>query len=462
MIKVSDSMGDMMVPEDAYYGATTQRAVLNFPVSDTTMPDRVLHALALIKQAAARVNGELELLTGEVASAIDDAATEVMEGKFQGQFPLDIYQTGSGTSTNMNMNEVVAARANEIMGSQRQGRTPVHPNDHVNLGQSSNDVIPSSIHIAARVYAGKSLLPAMETLKGSLSARSKEFSEVVKVGRTHMQDAVPITMGQEFSGYASQVEHAMETIVNTFKHLEEIPLGGTAVGTGLNSHPRFADMVVSRIASQTKIPFAIARNRFAAMGGKDALVFLHKAMAAYASSLYKIASDIRFLACGPRCGIGEITIPALQPGSSIMPGKVNPVIPESALQAATRVMGNDVTVTLANASGNLELNVMMPLLAHVMMESLTLLTNTALLLAKKCVDGISANIERCEELVEQSLALVTPLAQVIGYDEASRLAKEAGLTGKTVRQLVREKGILTEAEIKKALDPAGMSGRRRE
>lgn len=458
MIKVSDSMGEMMVPEDAYYGASTQRAVLNFPVSGTTMPDGILHALALIKKEAARVNGELGLLTEEVVSAIDDAAAEVMGGKFQGQFPIDVYQTGSGTSTNMNMNEVIAARANEIMGSQRQGRTPVHPNDHVNLGQSSNDVIPSSIHIAVREYAGKSFLPALKTLKNSLSARSREFSRVVKVGRTHMQDAVPITLGQEFSGYASQVEHAMEAVEDTFLHLEELPLGGTAVGTGLNSHPRFAELVVLRIASQADIPFAIAPNRFAAMGGKDALVSLHKSLAAYASSLYKIASDIRFLACGPRCGIGEVAIPALQPGSSIMPGKVNPVIPESALQAAVRVMGNDVTVTMANASGNLELNVMMPLLAHVIMESLTLITNTTILMAKKCVDGISANIDRCEELVEQSLALITPLAQVIGYDEASRLAKEAGLTGKTVRQLVREKGILTEDEIKKALDPAGMVG----
>ena len=458
MIKVSDSMGEMMVTKDAYYGASTQRAVLNFPVSGTTMPDGILHALALIKKEAARVNGELGLLTEEVVSAIDDAAAEVMGGKFQGQFPIDVYQTGSGTSTNMNMNEVVAARANEIMGSQRQGRTPVHPNDHVNLGQSSNDVIPSSIHIAVREYAGKSFLPALKTLKNSLSARSREFSRVVKVGRTHMQDAVPITLGQEFSGYASQVEHAMEAVEDTFLHLEELPLGGTAVGTGLNSHPRFAELVVLRIASQADIPFAIAPNRFAAMGGKDALVSLHKSLAAYASSLYKIASDIRFLACGPRCGIGEVAIPALQPGSSIMPGKVNPVIPESALQAAVRVMGNDVTVTMANASGNLELNVMMPLLAHVIMESLTLITNTTILMAKKCVDGISANIDRCEELVEQSLALITPLAQVIGYDEASRLAKEAGLTGKTVRQLVREKGILTEDEIKKALDPAGMVG----
>ncbi len=458
MIKVSDSMGEMMVTKDAYYGASTQRAVLNFPVSGTTMPDGILHALALIKKEAARVNGELGLLTEEVVSAIDDAAAEVMGGKFQGQFPIDVYQTGSGTSTNMNMNEVIAARANEIMGSQRQGRTPVHPNDHVNLGQSSNDVIPSSIHIAVREYAGKSFLPALKTLKNSLSARSREFSRVVKVGRTHMQDAVPITLGQEFSGYASQVEHAMEAVEDTFLHLEELPLGGTAVGTGLNSHPRFAELVVLRIASQADIPFAIAPNRFAAMGGKDALVSLHKSLAAYASSLYKIASDIRFLACGPRCGIGEVAIPALQPGSSIMPGKVNPVIPESALQAAVRVMGNDVTVTMANASGNLELNVMMPLLAHVIMESLTLITNTTILMAKKCVDGISANIDRCEELVEQSLALITPLAQVIGYDEASRLAKEAGLTGKTVRQLVREKGILTEDEIKKALDPAGMVG----
>jgi len=378
MPKVKDSMGTMEVPEDAYYGASTARAILNFPISDYKVPAPILKALAHIKLAAARINRDLGLLPDDIFLAIEQAAQETYEGKFKEHFPVDVFQTGSGTSTNMNMNEVIAARANEILGADRQGRHPVHPNDHVNLGQSSNDVIPSSMHIGARLAAGEDFLPSMEELAVSLEKKAKNFADIVKVGRTHMQDAVPVTLGQEFSGYSAQVREAIKFVRSTLPALEQLPLGGTAVGTGLNTHPRFAQETVKLIAAETGVKFRLTGNRFASMGGKDALTAFHKTMSSYASSLYKITSDIRFLASGPRTGIGEINIPALQPGSSIMPGKINPVVPESVLQAAARVMGSDVTVTLANSSGNLELNVMMPLMGHVIMESVTLLANSTL------------------------------------------------------------------------------------
>ncbi|UCF31821.1 MAG: class II fumarate hydratase [bacterium] len=456
MTKVRDSMGEMTVPDSAYYGASTQRAVENFPVSGYRIPRSILRALAMIKLAAARVNNELDLLEEEIADAVSRAADEVIEGRFDDQFPVDVFQTGSGTSTNMNMNEVIAARANEILGHPRQGRTPVHPNDHVNLGQSSNDVFPASLHIAARIQIQDGLIPAVKALKASLERKAYQFRDIVKVGRTHMQDAVPVTLGQEFSAWASQMEHGIEVIEAGFAALEEIPLGGTAVGTGLNTHPDFGLRAAARIADWTDIPFRVSANRLASLGGREALTRLSKALSAIASSLVKIASDIRFLASGPDCGIGEISLPALQPGSSIMPGKVNPVIIESAVQAATRVMGNDVTVTFANTSGNLELNVMMPLIGHSVMESVNLLTNVLRLLAEKCVDGIEANESRCSELVERSMALVTPLARKIGYDRAAELAKEARERGMTIREIVREKKILTKKEMEEILDPKGM------
>jgi len=456
MPKVKDSMGTMEVPEDAYYGASTARAVLNFPISGYTVPQPVLKTLAHIKLAAARINRDLGLLPDDLFLAIEQAAQEVFDGKFRDHFPVDVFQTGSGTSTNMNMNEVIAARANEILGSERHGRNPIHPNDHVNLGQSSNDVIPSSLHMGVRLAAGEDLLPSMEELAVSLEKKGRNFADVVKVGRTHMQDAVPVTLGQEFSGYAIQVREGINFIKSTFPSLELLPLGGTAVGTGLNTHPRFAQDTVKLIADDTGVEFNLAENRFASMGGKEALTAFHKAMSCYASSLYKIASDIRFLASGPYTGIGEINIPSLQPGSSIMPGKVNPVVPESVLQAAVKVMGNDTAVTIANSSGNLELNVMMPLMGYVIMESVVLMANSSLNLAEKCVDRITANEDRCKELVEKSLALVTPLVKKIGYDKAADLAKEAQRTGKTVRQLVREKGLLPEDEIDDVLNPVGM------
>jgi fumarate hydratase class II len=456
MVKVFDSMGPMEVPEDAYYGASTQRAIENFPISGQPMPSSIIRALALIKVEAAPVNSELGLLKSELAEAIAEAGVEIVEGQHGDQFPVDIFQTGSGTSTNMNVNEVIAARANEILGAERQGRDPVHPNDHVNLGQSSNDVIPTALHIAARIQVDETLLPALVKLKAALKAKSGEFSGVVKLGRTHLQDAVPVTLGQEFSGWAAQVKKGIETIKSSLPELEELALGGTAVGTGLSTHPEFAEKTIDRISSRTGITFKTAPDRFAAQGGKESLTTLMKAMSGYATSLMKISSDLRLLASGPRGGFGEIDLPAIQPGSSIMPGKVNPVLLESAVQVGARVMGNDLTVSMANASGILELNVAMPVIGLAVTESITLLSNVSRLMAENLVAGITANEDRCTELVEQSLALVTPLAIRIGYDKAAELAKEAQETGKTIRELVREKGILSDVEIEEILYPAKM------
>jgi len=456
MVKVYDSMGSMEVPEEAYYGASTQRAVDNFPVSGYTMPGSVLRSLALIKLAASRVNQELGLLDGEIAEAIGQAAEEIVQGQFADQFPVDVFQTGSGTSTNMNMNEVISARANELLDSKRQSRSPVHPNDHVNLGQSSNDVIPTALHIASRLQVEELLLPALHDLQTALEKKADEFDNLVKLGRTHMQDALPVTLGQEFSGWAAQVAHGVEAVRRCLPDLEELTLGGTAVGTGLNAHPEFADRAMSFLLAKTGIGFRITANRFASQGGKEALTGLMKALSVYASSLVKIAGDLRFLASGPRGGIGEISFPPLQPGSSLMPGKVNPVLLESAIQAGARVMGNDVTVTIANASGVLELNVAMPLIGFVITESILILSNTSRLMAEKYVNHITADSARCTELLEGSLALVTPLAEKIGYDRAAELAKEAFEQGRTIRELVREKGILTDREIEEVLDPKRM------
>jgi fumarate hydratase class II len=456
MARVFDSMGQMEVPEEAYYGASTQRAVENFPISGYTMPVSVLKSLALVKLAASRANNGLGLLEKELAVPIGQASEEIIQGWYADQFPVDVFQTGSGTSTNMNMNEVIAARANELLGSDKQGRSPVHPNDHVNMGQSSNDVIPTALHISSRLQVHELLLPAMQELQTALSEKAGEFADLVKLGRTHMQDAVPVTLGQEFSGWAAQAMHGIEAVKRCLPDLQMLPLGGTAVGTGLSAHPDFAARAVDFIADKTGIEFNLVSSRFASQGGKEALTGLMKALALYASSMVKIASDLRLLASGPRGGIGEIALPALQPGSSLMPGKVNPVLVESAVQVGARVMGNDVTVTAANASGILELNVAMPLIGFTLSESVTLLSNTSRLLAQKCISGITADTKRCEELVEKSLALVTPLAAKIGYDKAAELAKEAHEEGRIIRDLVREKGILTEEELEEILDPAKM------
>ncbi len=451
-----DTMGEVKVPAEAYYGAQTRRAIENFPVSGVPMPLPVVHAAAMIKGLGAEVNAGLGLLPAPLAEAISRAAREVLEGKFDGEFVVDVFQTGSGTSTNMNVNEVLANRANELLGKPKGSNSPVHPNDHVNRCQSSNDVIPSAIRIATRRRLSEALLPSLERLRDALSTKAGEFSDVMKIGRTHLQDAVPVTLGQEFSGYASQVDHAIRRVRATFRDLEELPLGGTAVGTGLSAHPEFGVRTVAEIGTIAGIPFRPAENRFEAMGAQDPLVSTSGALKGLAASLMKICHDLRLLSSGPRCGIGEIDLPPLQPGSSIMPGKVNPVILEVGIQVAAQVIGNDAAVTLGGCLGVLELNVMLPLMARNLLESIGLLSAAAGLLADRCVTGITPNRKRCGELIEQSLAMVTPLAVRIGYDRAAELAHEAYHTGKTIRAILLERKVLPEGEIRKILDPKSM------
>ncbi len=451
-----DSMGEVRVPKCAYYGAQTQRAVDNFPVSGRPMPLAVAHAAAMIKGLGAGTNAALGLIRPELAEAIAAAADEVLAGRHDDQFVVDVFQTGSGTSTNMNVNEVLANRANELLGAPLGGNAPVHPNDHVNRCQSSNDVIPSAIRMAVRQSLGADVVPAFEALREALAGKAAEFAGVIKIGRTHLQDAVPVTLGQEFSGYASQVAHGLGRIRATFPDLEELPLGGTAVGTGLNAHAEFAPRTLEAIAASTGIPFRAAENRFEAMGAQDPLVAASGALKGMAVSLMKIAHDLRLLASGPRCGLGEIELPELQPGSSIMPGKINPVILEMSIQVATQVIGNDGAVTIGGSLGVLELNVMLPVIARNVLESASLLTAAARLLSGKCVGGITANRERCAESIERSLAMVTPLALKVGYDKAAELAHEAFVTGKTIRELLTEKAVLPLEEIEAILDPKTM------
>ncbi|HKH47767.1 MAG TPA: class II fumarate hydratase [Thermoanaerobaculia bacterium] len=452
-----DSLGEIEVPAGAYYGAQTERARRNFPVSGIRLPKRFIAAVAMIKGEAAAVNERLGIVPGEAARAIRQAADEIAAGRHDEQFPLDIFQTGSATSTNMNVNEVLSNRAIEILGGQIGSKKPVHPNDHVNAGQSSNDVIPTAIHVSSYLAIQEELEPALRRLVEALQRKAEELDVVVKIGRTHLQDAVPVRLGQEFSGYAQQARYALDRLAAVKPRLAELPLGGTAVGTGLNAPPDFAPQVISRLAERTGCPFAPAPNRFEAMAGKDAAVETSGALKTIAASLTKIANDIRWLASGPRCGIGEISIPSLQPGSSIMPGKVNPVIPESVLMVCAQVVGNDTTITLAGMSGVFELNVMMPLIAYNLLQSIEILANASRLLAETCVEGIEANRERCAELVERSLAMVTSLVPKIGYDAAAEIAKESVKTGKTVRELCREKKVLPEDELREALDPWGQT-----
>ncbi len=453
-----DSMGEVRVPAWALWGAQTQRAIENFPISGYRMPIPLIRALALIKRCAAATNAELGLLDTTLANAIVQAADEVLEGRWDDHFPLDVYQTGSGTSTNMNMNEVLANRANEILGSERGRRHPVHPNDHVNRGQSSNDVIPSAIHIAVRLELERHLLPALVRLADALEKKVREFAGIVKIGRTHLQDAVPMTLGQEFSGYLAQIRKGIVRVRSTFPHLEELALGGTAVGTGLNTHPEFSRRTITRIAEHTGVPFRPAENFFEALAARDALVETMGALNTIACSCMKIANDLRLLSSGPRTAIGEIVLPALQPGSSIMPGKVNPVIPEMMIQVAATVMGHHLAVSIGGQSGLLELNVMKPMMAYFVLESIRLLGNACRTLAEKCVDGIQADTRRCTELVEWSMALVTPLALRIGYDRAAEVAYRAYRERKTVRQVVIEEGILTPEEADAILRPDRMLG----
>jgi fumarate hydratase class II len=448
-----DSMGTVRVPAAAYYGAQTQRALENFAISGTVFPSSFIRALGMVKKYAGIVNRDLGLLDPELADAIISAAQEVADGKFDDQFVLDIYQTGSGTSTNMNANEVIAGRANEILTGSRGGKRPVHPNDHVNKGQSSNDVIPSVLHIAALTRIADGLLPAMDRLKASLSRKAEEFAHVRKIGRTHLQDAVPITLGQEFGAYTRQVELGMLRIKATQSSLSELALGGTAVGNGLNAHPDFARRVIALIADDTGLPFLEAANHFEAQAAQDAAVEASGAIKTFAVSLMKIANDIRWLSSGPRCGLGEIFIPSLQPGSSIMPGKVNPVIPEVVIQVAGQVIANDAAVTFGGHGGFFELNTMLPLIAHNLLRSIDLMEAVVKILPEKCIDGISANQEKCRSNIEQSLALSTALSPAIGYDRAAELSKEAFEKGKTIREVAIEKGILPEDELNRLLDP---------
>jgi fumarate hydratase class II len=451
-----DSMGEMAVPEEALYGASTQRAVLNFPVSGYRFSRPFIRALGLIKWGAAQANHDLGLLDARRSALIVQAAEEVIEGKLDEHFPLDIFQTGSGTSTNTNANEVIANRCAQLAGKPIGSRELVHPNDHVNMGQSSNDVIPSAIHVSAAEQLKDCLLPALEKLKSALSNKAKEFDHIIKIGRTHLMDATPVRLGQEFGGYAQQVEYGKARAEKAIEVLRELALGGTAVGTGLNRHPDFPAKVMRHLHQRTGIEFFEARDHFEAQSGKDAVVEASGQLKTIATSLFKIANDIRWLGSGPRCGIGEIQLPPTQPGSSIMPGKVNPVLCESMMMVCAQVFGNDTVVTWSGANGNFELNVMMPVMAHNILESIRLLGNVADAFTEKCVVGIAANEERCRELVELSMAMVTSLAPKIGYDRAAEIAKESARTGKTVRAICREKKVL-ENELEDALDPVAMT-----
>ncbi len=462
-------MGELSVPEDAYYGAQTERARRNFQISPLRFSRQFIRALGLIKKSAAQVNMDVGLLDPDLGSVIVQAAQAVAEGKHDDQFVLDIFQTGSGTSTNMNTNEVIAGISNERINGTRGGKTPVHPNDSVNMGQSSNDVIPTAIHVSALEAIAKRLIFALNDLKARLEERAKEFDSVVKIGRTHLQDAVPIRLGQEFSGYASQVDHAIHRLEHAMDGLAELPIGGTALGTGINTHAEFAQRVIAQLNQETGLSFRVASNAFESMANRDATVQASGVLRTVAISLSNIANNIRWLASGPRCGIGEIRIPELQPGSSIMPGKVNPVIPEAVMMVASQVVGNDATIAWSNALGsNFDLNVMMPVIGYNLLQSIDLLTNAADHLAAKCIDAqnffatnkITPPGEvrlvadpRAADSIERSLALCTSLAPRIGYDNAAAIAKKAYHEGRTVREIARELIGLTPEEIESRLKP---------
>lgn len=451
-----DTMGEVPVPADAYYGVQTARAIENFPISSMRMPRSVIRAMGLIKRAAAAVNHSLGLLEQRPADAIARAATEVVDGTLDNQFPVDVFQTGSGTSTNMNTNEVISNRATELLGGAR-GSKLVHPNDHVNLGQSSNDVIPTAIHIAASETIQHQLLPALTRLHRALDQKANDFDTVVKIGRTHLQDATPVRLGQEFGGYARQVELGIARVKRAQEALSEVALGGTAVGTGLNCHPEFSSRVLAMVSQETGCHFREATNHFEAQSAQDSLVEASGELRTLAVSLMKIANDIRWLGSGPRCGIGEIHVPETQPGSSIMPGKVNPVIAESVTMVCAQVIGNDVTVTIGGQAGNFELIVMLPVMAYNLLQSIELLATATNNFAAKCIEGIHANKERCQSFIEDSLAMCTALAPEIGYEAAAGLAKEAYRSGKTVRQVAKEQNVLAEGRLDELLDPWRMT-----
>jgi fumarate hydratase class II len=442
-----DSLGEMKVPAEALYGAQTQRAVENFPVSGEPLPAEFIHALGLLKQVCARVNAGLGLLEPAVAGAIEQAAGEVAAGRWDAQFPIDVFQTGSGTSTNMNANEVIARRAGGILGGK------VHPNDHVNLGQSSNDVIPAVLHVSAVLGIERELVPALEHLRAALAEKARAWDGIIKTGRTHLMDATPIRLGQEFGGYASQVEHGIARLRAVLPDLRELALGGTAVGTGLNTHPAFAGLVAAELSRAAGTEFREAANHFEAQGSQDAATWASGALNTVAASLMKIANDLRLMNSGPRCGLAELALPAVQPGSSIMPGKVNPVICESVIQVGAQVMGNHVAVTVGTQWGQLDLNTMLPLMARNLLESVRLLARVARVFADKAVAGLEANEETCRGYVEISPGMATALNPLIGYDRAAEIAKRAFRERRPVRELAREMTDLTPGQIEQALDP---------
>jgi fumarate hydratase class II len=449
-----DSMGELAVPADALWGASTQRAIENFPVSGERFPRRFLEALGRVKEAAALANAELGVLAPELAGWIGRAAEEVAAGSLDAHFPLDVFQTGSGTSTNMNANEVIANRAMQLRGAGAR----IHPNDHVNASQSSNDVIPTVIHLAAREAVHRDLLPAFDLLHGALAERARAFAGVVKPGRTHLMDATPLTLGQELGGFARQVELARERVLRAAEGLAELALGGTAVGTGLNCPEGFAARAIARLSERCGRAYCEASDHFEAQGARDAAVELSGSLRSAAVSLFKIANDVRLLASGPRTAIGELRLPALQPGSSIMPGKVNPVIPEVVTQVAAQVVGNDAAIALGALGGQLELNTFMPLIARNLLESIRLLANAGALFAERCIAGLEPDAARAAALVEQSLMLATALAPRIGYDAAAALAKEAHASGRTLREVARERRVLPDAELDALLDPRAQTG----
>lgn len=455
-----DSLGEMYVPEDALWGPQTQRAVENFPISGYRFPRGFIRAIGMVKYAAAKANLKLQQLEKKAGDAILQAAQEVMEGKRDDQFVVDIFQTGSGTSTNMNANEVIANLANLLLGGTIGSKTPVHPNDHVNMGQSSNDVIPTCLHISAVEAIKNHLLPVLDRMRQELDKKAKDFNSIVKIGRTHLQDATPVRLGQEFSGYTSMVTHGIQRIEKSLGHLLELALGGTAVGTGINAHPDHARLTIEEINRITGCEFREADNHFEAQGAKDAVVEVSGALKTLASSLTKIAKDIKWMAAGPYASIGELNIPPVQPGSSIMPGKVNPVMAEALDQVCAQVIGNDGAITISGLSCNFELNVMMPVMAHNLLSSVELLTNGVKVFTEKCIVGLTANKERCKELVEKSLAMVTALNPYIGYDKAAEIAQEAYRTKRSLREVILEKKIMPEEKLNEILDPYAMTVRK--
>ncbi|MEX2121284.1 MAG: class II fumarate hydratase [Pirellulales bacterium] len=462
-----DSMGEVRVPARAYYGAQTQRAVENFPISGWPLPPALIHALGLVKYAAAVANRDLGKLTGSGKNPLDDrqvqalldACREVAQGKHDGEFPVDVFQTGSGTSSNMNANEVISNRAVELLGLDRtSARKPIHPNDHVNMGQSTNDIFPTAIHVAVADSIERRLLPALARLAQSLARKAAEWDSIIKIGRTHLADATPLRLGQEFGGFARQLELSIERARRAQQAVLELPAGGTAVGTGINTHPEFGRRVAAVLARETGIPFVEAANHFEANAQRDALVECHGQLRTIAATLFNVANNIRWLGSGPRCGFYEVQLPDRQPGSSIMPGKVNPVMCESLMQVAARVMGNDQTVAISGASGGqFQLNIMMPVMGQATLESIALLASAANAFVDFCADEMQANAEVCEASVEKSLSMVTSLNPYIGYEKAAALAKEAFQSGKTIRQLCEEQGVLPPEQLRAALDPWSMT-----